>query len=177
MAAEHAAPAGDPAQAYEQAVKTFQAAVEQLHKGDVQGAHEQFVALEQNTPDEPVLAERARAYKRICERRLAAAPVAPEGAEDRYLHAVIALNGGRFDEAIQLLDAALAANPASAKAFYARASAYALKGNTDAAVADLRQCIAMDPTTRFQAVNDPDFERIREEPAFIDIIEPTSQNA
>ena len=48
-----------------------------------------------------------------------------------------------------------------------------MKGSTGKAVTDLRQAIASDPTVRFQAVNDPDFEKIREEPAFIDIIEPT----
>ena len=51
------------------------------------------------------------------------------------------------------------------------------KGATEKAVADLRQAISVDPTVRFQAVNDPDFERIREEPAFIDIIEPTPTGA
>ena len=44
---------------------------------------------------------------------------------------------------------------------------------TEQAVSDLRQAIAADPQIRFQAINDPDFEQIREEPAFIDIIEPT----
>ena len=43
----------------------------------------------------------------------------------------------------------------------------------EAAVADLRRAISAEPQVRFQASNDPDFEPIREEPAFIDIIEPT----
>jgi len=47
----------------------------------------------------------------------------------------------------------------------------------DAAVRDLRQAITVDPQVRFQAGNDPDFEAIREEPAFIDIIEPTPSGA
>jgi hypothetical protein len=64
--------------------------------------------------------------------------------------------------------------PNSAKLLYARASAWAISGRADSAVSDLRQAIALDPTLRFQAVNDFDFERIREEPSFIDIIEPTS---
>ncbi len=50
-------------------------------------------------------------------------------------------------------------------------------GNAEAAIGDLRQAIALEPQTRFQAVNDSDFERIREEPAFIDIIEPTPSGA
>ena len=74
---------------------------------------------------------------------------------------------------MRLLDQAIAEDPTSVRCLYARACTWALKGSAGKAVADLRQAIAGDPTVRFQAVNDPDFEKIREEPTFIDIIEPT----
>ena len=177
MADEAGKPGLDPAVAYQQAVEAFGAAVERMQKGDFQKAADAFAKIESENTEEPVLAERARAYRHICERRTAPPAEAPRTADEQFLHGVFALNDGRLDESIGLLDASLSSNPASAKAFYARASAYALKGNTDAAVADLRQCIAIDPATRFHAANDPDFEKIREEPAFIDIIEPTAQGA
>ena len=81
------------------------------------------------------------------------------------------------DTAIKLLDQALGEDPSSARYLYARASAYALKGHADAAIGDLRQAIIIEPTVRFQAANDTDFEQIREEPSFIDIIEPTPTGA
>jgi Flp pilus assembly protein TadD len=86
---------------------------------------------------------------------------------------VVLLNNGEGAAAIELLDKALQTSPSSAKILFARASACAIDGNTEGAVRDLRKAIAADPQVRFQATNDPDFEKIREEPAFIDVIEPT----
>ena len=53
----------------------------------------------------------------------------------------------------------------------------ALQKNAERAVSDLRSAIAVDPTVRFQATNDTDFKLIREEPAFIDVVEPTPAGA
>lgn len=163
--------------AYTQAVADFGKAVEVMQKGDYDKARSAFEAIAESDLDEPVLRERARSYLRMCERRTAPDIAPPKTHEERYLRAVFLTNEGRTDEALGLLESALRDNPASAKYFYARASAYALSGQADAAVNDLRQAIAIEPQTRFQAVNDSDFERIREEPSFIDIIEPTPAGA
>jgi tetratricopeptide (TPR) repeat protein len=93
--------------------------------------------------------------------------------DELYFQAVLSSNEGKYDEALSLFERALREHPDSPKVLYARASTWALKGNSEAAVGDLRRAIAADPKVRFQAANDPDFEPIREEPAFIDIIEPT----
>jgi hypothetical protein len=87
------------------------------------------------------------------------------------------INEGESVAAVKLLDQCIAEDPSSSRFLYARSSAWALSGKVDAAINDLRQAISIDPQVRFQAVNDPDFESIREEPAFIDIIEPTPTGA
>ena len=120
-----------------------------------------------------MVGDRARTYARICARRMAPAPEPPRTPDECYQAAVVLANDGDSDGAIRLLDQALHSEPNSANLLYARASAWALKGKVEAAVGDLRQAVAGDPQLRFQAVNDPDFEKIREEPTFIDIIEPT----
>jgi tetratricopeptide (TPR) repeat protein len=162
---------------YEQAVAIFGEAVTQFQAGDYAKARDAFNAMLGSLSDEPVLAERARMYTEVCEKRLA--PVTEPGstADDLYYQAVLQSNDGNATEAIRLLDQALQGAPNSAKLLYARASAWALSGNAGAAVSDLRQSIGLDPTLRFPAVNDFDFERLREEPSFIDIIEPTSAGA
>lgn len=162
---------------YEKAVVEYAKAMDQLHKDDFAGAKKMFEAVEAANPDEPTLGERSRTYARHCEAKMADAAPDPRTPDERYLRAVFLSNAGDYDAALELLNLSLRENPASAKYFYARASAYALKGSTEQAVDDLRQAIAIDPTTRFQAVNDTDFEGIREEPAFIDIIEPTPAGA
>jgi tetratricopeptide (TPR) repeat protein len=168
---------GASTRAYEMAVAEFQTALELLHKGEFAAARERFARIAESAKDEPALAQRARSFTAVCERRMAPPAADPQTADGLYYEAVLHSNEGRADEAIALLDRALEQEIGSARVLYARASAWALKGNTEAAVADLRQAIAVEPTVRFQAANDSDFSQIREEPAFIDIIEPASAGA
>jgi tetratricopeptide (TPR) repeat protein len=170
-----AAPAPKPRhhEEYEAAVAEFSAALDLLNKGEMAEAKAIFEKVASSNPDEPVLTERARSYARICDHKREPAAADPGSPDELYYQAVLLLNNGESDAAIKLLDQALQVSPSSAKFLYARASASAIIGNTEQAVSDLRQAIAADPQIRFQATNDPDFEQIREEPAFIDIIEPT----
>jgi tetratricopeptide (TPR) repeat protein len=160
-------------QTYDQALVKYREGIEALRGGDLVRARGRFVEVEALSGEEPELAERARTYLRICDRRLAGEPPEPTAPQERYHRAVVLANDGRFDEALRLLDGLVREDPVSVPFLYARASVLALKGVADRAVADLRQAIMVDPKIRFQAANDPDFERVREEPAFIDIIEPT----
>ena len=162
---------------YSELVAQFVGALETFNKGDFAEAKAAFESIVGSCEEEPVMMDRAQAYVRICERKLAPPPAEPQTAEEQYYRAVLLANDGRPDEALPLLDQALRENPSSAKLLYARASVWAIKANVDAAVGDLRQAIAVDPHVRFQATNDPDFEAIREEPAFIDLIEPTPSGA
>lgn len=164
-------------QQYEQLLAQFVEALETFNKGDLAAAKAQFEQVAAFCDDEPVMMDRSRVYARICEQKLAPPAQEPQTAEEQYYLAVLLANEGRVDEALALLDRALLENSSSAKFLYARASVWAIKANVDAAVSDLRQAIAVDPQVRFQATNDPDFEAIREEPAFIDIIEPTPSGA
>jgi tetratricopeptide (TPR) repeat protein len=158
---------------YDQAVTEFGLAVQQMQRGEYDGARVQFERIGATIPDEPALAERCRTYVRICEQR--STPVAAPGtdADSRYLTAIMKSNKGDSDAAIAELSDLMRNDPSAVHHVYARACAYALKGNAEAAIGDLRQAITLDPSSRFHAVNDPDFEQIREEPSFIDIIEPT----
>lgn len=167
------APNHESEQSYKQAIDAFTSALERLQSGDPAAAQDQFKKVIADNPTETVLVDRCRTYLMVCERRQAPAPEAPTKTNDLYNLAVVKMNDGEAEASVRLLDRALQMEPGSARLLYARASAWAIQARADAAIADLRQAIAIDPTIRFQATNDPDFERIREEPSFIDIIEPT----
>jgi len=182
--AKKSEPAREPAELetahdrhYNELVAQYAEALETFNKGDFGKAKAAFDSIVLACEEEPVLMDRAQAYARICERKLVPPPAEPQSSEEQYYRAVLLANEGRPDEALPLLDKALQEHPSSAKLLYARASVWAIKADVDAAVRDLRQAIAVDPHVRFQATNDPDFEAIREEPAFIDLIEPTPSGA
>jgi tetratricopeptide (TPR) repeat protein len=171
--AEANAAAAARLESYDQAVAAFAAALDLLHRGEHAQARERFLAIAATAADEPALIERSHSFARVCDRRLAGPPAEPQSADDRYHRAVTLANAGELEAAIAMFDRVLEDEPSSVRALYARASTWALKRNADAAVADLRRAIQAEPRVRFQAVNDPDFEPIREEPAFIDLIEPS----
>lgn len=161
------------AKSYEEALTDYGKGMGLLRKGDYDTAHNLFAKISSENAGEPELAERAGTYARICESRLQPPAAAPATPAERYESAVLMTNRGELDGAIQLLNEALGQDPTAVNCLYVRASAWALKGSADQAISDLREAIAIDPKIRFQAVNDSDFEKIREEPSFIDIIEPT----
>ncbi len=175
--AKKKAPAKDNGSAYEKLVGRYAEAVELLRKERFEEAKAVLEELLGRSADEPELADRARTWIRACERKLAPAPAEPQTLDEQYLLGVKAANDGRLDEALVLFDAALRSAPGDAATLYARASVRALQGNSESAVADLRQAIAIEPKLRFQAGNDPDFEHIRDDAAFIDFIEPTTTGA
>jgi len=162
---------------YEQGLEEFGAGLEKMRSGAFDAAGEMFDRIATTYTDEIALVERARMYSRHCANKLAPAAAEPQTADELFYRAVVHSNNGEADAALLLLDRALQVEPESARMLYAKASAFAIRGDAEAAVQDLRRAIAVDPQVRFQAGNDPDFELIREEPAFIDIIEPTPTGA
>lgn len=170
--------AGDPAsEAYEAALTAFADAVEKFGKGDYALATEAFRRLVADNPDEIELCARARTYLTAAARRTAPDPDRPETSDDHYYRGLLDLNARRLEAAVESFDAAIAADPDSAKAWYARAAARALAGDAARVASDLRRAVEIDPTVRFQAVNDPDFDTVRDDAAFIDIVEPTPSEA
>ena len=89
----------------------------------------------------------------------------------------MAANSGNLDEAWSLLEKATLQRPNDASILYARASVRGLQGNVDGAAAELKKSVALDPKFRFQAASDSDFDKVRDEAAFIDIIEPSNAGA
>lgn len=177
QAEESGQPTAARNEAYEQAIASYAAAFEQLRRGEYAEARAGFEKLAAEQVEETELSDRARIYATVCAQRLAGTPAQPTNAEEYYYAGVVRANDGQHKEALQLLDHALAIEPASPRYLYARASVYALMEQADSACNDLRRAVSAEPTLRFQASNDPDFERIRDDAAFIDVIEPTPAGA
>jgi len=164
--------------AYEAAVEQFATASALFLKGQFSEAQPHFEAVASAaTPDEPILADRARTYAAICVRRSAGPAADAVDADALYHRGIVAANSGRLDEAWSLLEKAVGQRPNDASILYARASVRGLQGNVEGASAELKKSVALDPKFRFQAASDSDFDKVRDEAAFIDIIEPSNAGA
>ena len=161
--------------AYEAAVEQFATASALFTKGQFVEAKPYFEAVAvAATPDEPILSDRARTYASICDRRSTAPSAGGEDADALYYRAVVATNAGRLDEAWSILERAVGQRPSDASILYARASVRGLQGNVDGAASELKKSIALEAKFRYQAASDSDFDGVRDEAAFIDIIEPSN---
>jgi len=164
--------------AYEAAVEQFASASSLFVKGRFAEAQPYFAAVaEAAAADEPILSDRARTYASICGRRIATPDPVGDDADALYHRGVVAANAGRLDEAWSSLEKAVAKRPNDASILYARASVRGLQGNAEGAASELKKAVALDPRFRFQAASDSDFDKVRDEAAFIDIIEPSNAGA
>ncbi len=164
--------------AYEAAVEKFASASELFGKGRFAEAQPLFAAVaEAAAADEPILSDRCRTYAAICSRRVATPDPVGSDADAQYHRGVVAANAGRLDEAWSALEKAVAQRPNDASILYARASVRGLQGNAEGASSELKKAVALEPRFRFQAASDSDFDKVRDEAAFIDIIEPSNAGA
>jgi tetratricopeptide (TPR) repeat protein len=164
--------------AYEAAVEQFSAATALFSKGQFAEAQALFAAVASAAAaDEPILSDRARTYDAICRGKLEVASPSGDDPDALYHRGVVAANAGRLDEAWSALEKAVAQRPDDASILYARASVRGLQGSAEGAAAELKKAVALDAKFRFQAASDSDFDKVRDEAVFIDIIEPSNAGA
>jgi len=149
---------------YRAALKNFTTAVRFFNDQHYAKAKELFEKL-LDCPAREV-AERARVHWRMCEKRLEPGPPTPKTTEDYYNLGVAELNARNLDLAIQYFSKASKAAPTREEIRYALAAAHALQGNSEAALEHLKAAIELRNQNRFQARQDPDFESLKNDPRF-----------
>ena len=78
---------------------------------------------------------------------------------------------GRYKDAILSFDKALKFKPNYVNAWFNKASIYALQGDVDQSIRNLKKAIALDPSTRTYAKNDSDFDLVRNHQRFKKLLE------
>lgn len=172
-AAAHPAMPG-PAQAqtpqrrttYFEAVAVYERGVEALQRHDYAAAQRLLESVLRQYPEEKELHERVRLYLNICARQAAPRADAPQTIDERLYASTLAINGGRYDEAIAHLRLVRDEDPDNDHALYMLAVAHAQRGELAEAVAHLERAIALNPDNRGLARTDPDLEPLREDEAF-----------
>jgi len=79
-------------------------------------------------------------------------------------------NLGRSEEAVEAYEEAIKLDPRFSVAYYQLARLYARQGDNEKAVSDLKKAINLNPELRTKARSDNEFEKIRQQQDFIDLI-------
>jgi tetratricopeptide (TPR) repeat protein len=145
-----------------------------LQRHDYTAATQLLESVLRQYPEEKELHERVRLYLNICSRKAERREDAPQSVEERLYAATLAINGGKYDEAISHLRLVRDEDPDSDHALYMLGVAHAQRGEHAEAIAHLERAIALNPENRALARRDPDLESLREDDAFRTAIEAAS---
>jgi tetratricopeptide (TPR) repeat protein len=155
-----------------QAVELFEKAVRALGKRDYERAKEHFDSLLSAHAEERDVAERARLYLGVCRRALEKRPAfKPKTFDELLNYGVFLHNRGEFDEALKFLGQAADQQPKNEHVLYCLAASAAQSGDVGSALKSLRAAIQASPASRAQARADADFDPIRENEEFVEILD------
>jgi tetratricopeptide (TPR) repeat protein len=151
---------------YIEAVALYERGLEALQRHQFPEASALFESVLRQYPEEKELHERVRLYLNICQRQAAPRESTPQTQEERLYAATLAINGGRYDQAIANLRLVRDEDPDNDHALYMLAVAHAQRGEPAEAIAHLERAIALNPENRGLARSDHDLEPLRGDEAF-----------
>ncbi len=157
------------------ALKKFEAGMKKLSAGKHAAAAKDFEAVLDDPATTIGLAMRARQYLVATEVSDATEPKLTT-AEDMYNHAVVLVNDGDIEAALELLEAAAKKAPKDDRIMYVRALALGISGDEEAATAQLEAAIEVNDVNRIYASNDPDFAPLHDNPRFRELTAPQRED-
>lgn len=160
---------------YVEAVALYEKGFAALQRHDFNNALVLFERILKSFPEERELHERVRLYLNVCRRHATPPAVAPQGIQERLYASTLALNGGRYDEAISHLRLVRDEDPDNDHALYMLAVAHAQRGEHAESIAHLVRSIALNPENRGLARRDTDLEPLHDDEAFHAALEPHSR--
>jgi outer membrane protein assembly factor BamD (BamD/ComL family) len=155
-------------------VALYEQGLERLQQHDYAGAADRLEAVLTQFPDEKELHERVKLYLNVCRKQAATVQASPQTVEERLYASTLAINGGRYDEAISHLRLVRDEDPDNDHALYMLAVAHAQRGELAEAVAHVERAIAMNPENRALARTDPDLDPLRDDESFRTALEAPS---
>jgi tetratricopeptide (TPR) repeat protein len=161
---------------YFEAVALYERGVDALQRHDYRAALELLESVLRTYPEEKELHERVRLYINVCQRHAKPPEATPQTIDERLFASTLAINEGRYDQAISHLRLVRDEDPDNDHALYMLAVAHAQRGEHAEAIAHLERAIAINPENRALARRDPDLDPISDDEAFRNAVEsPASQ--
>jgi tetratricopeptide (TPR) repeat protein len=151
---------------YVDAVALYERGLDALQRHDYPGAAQLLKSVLEKYPEEKELHERVRLYLNVCERHATPPETGPRTIDERLYASTLAINGGKYDQAISHLRLVRDEDPDNDHALYMLAVAHAQRGEHAEALAHLERAIALNPENRGLAKRDPDLEPLRGHESF-----------
>jgi outer membrane protein assembly factor BamD (BamD/ComL family) len=151
---------------YFEAVALYERGLEALQRRDYSEAAARLESVLRQYPEEKELQERVRLYLNICQKQATPKEASPQTLDERLYAATLAINGGKYDQAIAHLRLVRDEDPDNDHALYMLAVAHAQRDEPAEAVAHLERAIALNPENRALARTDPDLAPLRGDEAF-----------
>ena len=136
-------------------LKTYEEAIALFAQSKLAEAHKRF--LEAISGPAPHIADKARSYAQVCERRTASFDLKLSTAEDHFNYGVERLNARDVERAKDHLGRALKLDPRADHVLYTIALCCGISGDGDGACENLKRAIEMEPRNRILARQDPEF--------------------
>ncbi len=136
-------------------LKAFEAALALFAQSKLIEARDRF--LEAARGPAPQIADKARSYVQVCERRTANFDLKLNTAEDHFTYGVERLNARDVVRAKDHLGRALRLDPRADHVLYTLALCCGIDGDGDGACENLRRAIDLEPRNRILARQDPEF--------------------
>ena len=159
----------------DKAIKDYEDALKVFSRKEYAKAAHLFEAVIRDYPIEREVGDRSRIYLSLCRQNTSAAAPKPKTPEDFYLLGVMASNEGRLDEAADYFDRMVKADPGSDKGYYSLAAVNSLRNDRAGAVSGLARAIEINGRNKVQALNDSDFDALREDIEFMALLGRTPE--
>ncbi len=118
------------------------------------------------------LADRAKTHLNTCNQHLERASTQFKTPEEHFDFAVSLMNVGDYVSAREHLERLNKQNPQADYVIYGLAALDCLTGRVEESLKHLDEAIRLNPSLRFQARNDSDFQNLAEDPRFTELLYP-----
>jgi hypothetical protein len=151
-------PASEPVSAGTTQLKVWEKAVQLFGQRRFAEACEQFGIVAAG-PDSQI-ADKARSYLQICQRKVARHELEFRSAEDHFNYGVERMNARDMEQARLHLGRALGIEPEGDHILYTLALCCGLSGDGSGACENLKRAISLEPRNRILARQDPEFSTL-----------------
>jgi len=118
------------------------------------------------------MADRASVHLNACNQQLDRGGTQFKSAEEHYDYAVSLMNLGDYVGAREHIEKLGKQNPKADYVAYGLAALDCLTGHIEDALRNLGRAVSLNPSLRFQARNDSDFQNLAEDPRFTELLYP-----